>query len=252
VSMSTLHVRLAIVASVWSFAAGCGPEAIEFEHADGGTGGTSTSAGTGSGAGVGGTGGMTTNGGGGGTETSLQSGDRCTTTCGEGLECFTGPSGETGRCAPLCEDQNQSAWGGTCENPLTGGAGTCLPFFDHTGRAVVAIGLCTSGCDPLAQDCPEGFTCDVTEDEAGQAPDRIFACLPLTEAEPLVQGDGCNGFPTGECGPGLSCISGLDPAHFATCERLCDSTAAAPCSAQQACEIPDFFPPGTTVGICVD
>lgn len=110
------------------------------------------------------------------------------------------------------------------------------------------VGICTNACDPLAQDCAANFACDVTEDRAGVTPNRVFACLPQVEAREEYQA--CDGFPLGQCAPGLSCISGVT-SDFANCLELCDSTAADACDGGDSCEVPDWFPPGTTVGVCM-
>jgi hypothetical protein len=181
-------------------------------------------------------------------------GDPCQDSCSSGYDCFQPVNFTTGVCVPLCDAQEQTEWGKPCSNPLTGSQGTCRPVLKHVAQgALSGVGVCTAACDPIAQDCPPHFACDVTEDEAGAAPNRIFQCLPLVESPPRQQGDACTGFPLGECGPGLSCVPGASAPETWTCEKLCDVNAAAACElTTQTCQTPDYFPPGTTIGVCLE
>jgi hypothetical protein len=254
-------------------ASGCGPQTVELEHDTGGAGGAPASAGaTPAGSGAATThGGSSATGSGGnarggseatdpGSAVDSQPGDACEESCSEGFECFRSQPGQTGVCAPLCGDPfDQSLWGQPCERSLAGGAGVCRPMMqlyteDPSGLPGIShsgVGVCTVACSPLRQDCPQGFSCSVTEDRADAMPDRVFACLPITEPEPFTEGESCGGWPMGECARGLACTNGAsDESSVQRCYAFCDSEDDAACGAGQTCEVPYWFPPATTVGIC--
>jgi hypothetical protein len=174
--------------------------------------------------------------------------------CPGGGTCFTylDRDARAGLCVSLCEDTNQSAWGQAC---VAGDQrGTCLPFLwqeDPNQRVVTPTGICTTSCNPLAPSCRPGFSCDVTELEAGQMPPKGYACLPIVKATPGKDGDVCDGFPVGHCGAGLSCVPCIPKTNKWCCRPYCDRSDPATCAAPRKCGRPDWFPTApTNVGVC--
>jgi hypothetical protein len=228
--------------------------------ASGAPGGRSGSA-TGGGPAGGGT--TSSNSTGGGAAVS-QPGDPCDTgTCSGGFFCFSSESTTEGRCAPLCNEIDQTQWGLACENSLTGEPGTCVSFHvpqpGRTPETVIPVpeGLCSDFCDPLAQDCPDHFSCALTDltdrnlgGDGSLAVNR-FACLPIVAAEPLGEGAACDGYPVGQCAEGLDCIQDDGTTgDFANCRTLCNATTDSGCAADQSCQKPSWFPDGDA-GVCV-
>jgi hypothetical protein len=178
----------------------------------------------------------------------------CDQGCGSGSECFPPNNARGGgTCAPLCDSQDQSEIGKPCPNPVSGGNGICLPFDrqpQDMRSGIRSVSVCTGTCSPLLQDCPEHFACDVTEEGAALMPRRIFACLPVVESPPRSLGASCEGFPLGQCAPGLSCIPAVVPGSFANCLALCDLLNSTSCTKPGTCSRPEWFPPELNVGVC--
>src|SRR4051812_4953676 len=98
-------------------------------------------------------------------------GEQCgATVCDANADCFiaSGASTDEGVCTPLCNPANQTdqtSWGQPCSGAVGGGEGVCRPFLrtyqitPQTGVVNTPVGVCTIECDPLAQDCPDGFSC---------------------------------------------------------------------------------------------
>jgi len=189
-------------------------------------------------------------------------GDACETGgCSDGFYCFRSDAAPEGLCAPLCNERDQTQWGLACNNSLTGEPGTCMPFHqtppDAIGEPGTPEGLCSDFCDPLAQDCPDHFSCAMTDltnrnlgGDGSLAVNR-FACLPIVLAEPRGEGDACNGYPTGECAEGLDCIQGDGSGDFANCRKFCDSATGSGCDSDQSCQKPYWFPGDSDVGVCM-
>lgn len=153
------------------------------------------------------------------------------------------------RCVAPCDGAEQSEWGQPCANAFPGTEGVCRPFNRWlSSGSTTGIGICTRNCDPMARDCPTGYSCDLSETLASAAPDRVFTCLPSFFPEPAAEGSACNGFPVGDCGVGLTCYS--DTAQPA-CRVLCDPAASNACPAGKACTKPDYFPPDSAIGVCL-
>lgn len=173
--------------------------------------------------------------------------------CAPNADCFvaSGASTDEGICTPLCNPANQTdqtSWGQPCRGAVGGGEGVCRPFLrtyeitPQIGVGSTPVGVCTIQCDPLAQDCPYGFSCDLTDTPQGSLADWSFACLP--NLKPLATGSACDGSPLGQCSKGATC-------NFDICQEFCDSTAEDPCRTGGTCTVEEWFPPGT-VGVCVD
>jgi hypothetical protein len=178
----------------------------------------------------------------------------CESACADGFECMRPYPFGAGICAPHCdadEADEQSEWGKSCSNPISGEIGVCRPVLRNVTDGSTAIGICTVDCDPLEQDCPERFACDITEDEAGMMANRVFQCLPVVEEPARQRGDACDGFPVGQCAPGLSCVqNAAGRGAFANCRVLCDSEGGDACEQEETCVVPFWFPVDTTVGVC--
>lgn len=179
----------------------------------------------------------------------------CGSGCQAGYDCFPSTADPGGVCAPLCDSQDQSAWGSSCQSSASGETGICLPFLRNipsgtipsAGRSTTGTGVCTRECDPLHQDCPLHFACDVTERTAGEMPDKVYACLPVVEAVPRLAGAACDGQPLGECSPGLNCM----PSEASRCLAFCDLRDTASCPKSQTCSRPDWFPTTPNyIGVC--
>ena len=103
------------------------------------------------------------------------------------------------------------------------------------------------GCDPLAQDCPEGDGC--------YGIDGDFACAPV--ADPGQAGDACEFINT--CDVGLQCVTGDAVSgcnDVGCCTPFCDLAGGA-CDEPDAECVPYFeegaAPPGhENVGLCLD
>jgi hypothetical protein len=105
------------------------------------------------------------------------------------------------------------------------------------------VAICTNACDPLTQECPQGFSCDLV-DTGGALAVWSFACVPALKSK--APGASCEGQPMGECAAGNTCNDGV-------CQTFCDSEAAlGACSEGQSCTVMEWFPAGSTVGVCVD
>jgi len=180
-------------------------------------------------------------------------GEQCgAAVCDANADCFVamGASTDEGVCTPLCNPANQfdqTTWGQPCSGAIGGGQGICRPFLrvvtfsPGMGFTHSPVGICTNECNPLAQDCPDGFRCDLADTPTGADAHWSFACQP--NLEPLETGSTCDAIPSGKCAKGATC-------NLAICKDFCDSTATDACPSGGTCVIPDWFPPGTTVGVC--
>jgi hypothetical protein len=181
-------------------------------------------------------------------------GEQCgAAVCDADADCFvaSGASTNEGICTPLCNpaDQTEQAnWGQPCSGAVGGGEGVCRPFLRYYqfspdfGIGYTPVSVCTIECDPLAQDCPDGFSCDLTDTSQGSRAHWSFACLP--NLKPLETGSACEGSPLGQCSKGATC-------DVAICRDFCDSAAGDPCPSGGTCIVEDWFPPGN-VGVCAD
>lgn len=174
--------------------------------------------------------------------------------CDENEQLVTSKDQSVQLCAHRCNSDEQSEWGEACDNGLSGDAGTCYPFLRWIIEGPFAgglsgTGICTRGCDPLAQDCPTGYSCDVTDAKAAGEPGATFACLPEFANGTIAAGDPCAGTPEGYCGVGLTCVPEGDTY---TCRAFCDLTASDPCPSGKSCTALDIyeFVSETNAGIC--
>jgi hypothetical protein len=155
--------------------------------------------------------------------------------CDLGLMCFwVDPETGEGTCVPWCE--------GTAEAPTCADGSTCAV------SAADVLALCLGGCDPIVNDCADGYCGWVGE---------AFACVGEEPGlEPV--GAGCEF--ANECAPGSVCVAAGnagDCASVGCCTSFCDLSVADPdavCAAGQACtpwwergETPE---PWTHVGVC--
>jgi hypothetical protein len=175
--------------------------------------------------------------------------------CEPGSECFVqaGATNDAGVCVPLCnpaEPTDQTTYGLECAGAIGGGDGICRAFlryveFDTPVNAggLTPTGICTNACDPLAQECPDGFSCDLTDTPQGSLASWSYACLPALT--PLETGAACDGAPVGACMPGSTCV------FDSTCAEFCDTEATDACPALQECAKPDWFPADSSAGVCV-
>jgi len=179
----------------------------------------------------------------------------CEQGCGSGYDCFPFRDGMGGFCAPHCNWDPYASEAPSCENAVSGGPGICLPFcqqLDGCAGGANPVGVCTRRCNPLVQDCPEHFVCEVAElpVPVGAVTARTFACLPLIESKPRPLGASCDGAPIGECAPGLSCVWDGNPGEY-TCLAFCDLQDPASCPKPRRCSRPAWFP-GDQIGLCID
>jgi len=213
----------------------------------GGSAGSPTSSGGGS-ASVAGSGALP------GAGSGNENGEQCgAAVCDANADCFVAPGASTdqGVCTPLCEpaeQTDQSSFNKPCSGAVGGGQGVCRAFLrsyvitPQIGFSTTPVGVCTTECDPLAQECPDGFSCDLTDTPEGSTAHWSFACLP--NLKQLETGSACEGSPLGQCSKGATC-------NMAVCRDFCDTTAADPCPSGGTCIIEDWFPPGN-VGVCVN
>lgn len=170
----------------------------------------------------------------------------CDPPCREGYGCYPLANDPAGMCAPLCDtpEQGQTADADlSCSNSVRGGVGQCvfsLSFgwrlpggVDIPGLDNVITGLCSNACDPLAQDCPAGYTCDHTATYSAVAQEDLYACMP--NKQPRAQGDVCYTTGLGECGLGLTCSLPNAEASLAHCEAFCDMRDSGTCPTNRTC-----------------
>jgi hypothetical protein len=190
----------------------------------------------------------------------------CDPPCSQGFGCYEVANDPAGFCAPLCDtpEQGQTADADlSCSNSILGGAGTCvfslgfgwplpggndIPFL--TSRVVT--GLCSNACDPILQDCPEGYTCDQTATYSAVSQQGLYACLP--NKGPHAVGEACDDAGDGQCGPGLTCSVPPDGNIFAaTCAALCDRRDTDACSGTQTCAETIFTEQDNdpNIGVCL-
>jgi hypothetical protein len=179
--------------------------------------------------------------------------------CDPGSGCFvqSGATIDEGVCTPLCSPDNQfdqTPWGMPCSFAVGGGDGICRPFLRQVqldgpaaamGSVASSVGVCTKSCDPLEQNCPEGFSCDLTDTPQGALASWSYACMPVLS--PLATGAGCTGTSSGQCDVGATC----NVTSNGTCAEFCDTEASNPCPAMQECVKPDWFPADSPAGVCV-
>lgn len=111
------------------------------------------------------------------------------------------------------------------------------------------IVICTDACDPIGQDCDEGFGCFWFDSQ--------FSCIPTTENIPT--GEPCS-FPN-DCAPGLLCVDGTTLPSCAgaeCCTAYCDlSMGVMGCVNQPGTACVAFLEDGVApagyenLGICV-
>jgi hypothetical protein len=187
----------------------------------------------------------------------------CAEGCADGYGCYDSPLNPTGICAPLCDSQDQGQTPTadlSCRNSVRGGAGTCVfsqgygePDVPDVGGVPiggVVQGLCSNECDPLAQDCPVGYTCDATNTYSAVAQVAMYACMP--SKLPLELGYPCDTTGDGVCGPGLTC-SLMSNEGVGTCRAFCDRADTKACDAPQHC-VADIVTEqvGDDIGVCAD
>ena len=88
-------------------------------------------------------------------------------------------------------------------------------------------------CAVTTHQCPQGYTCDMTDTYSALNQQGLYACMP--NKSPHALGDSCEGTGDGECGPGLTCsLPDTGPA-VATCEAFCDSRDPGACPTGKTC-----------------
>lgn len=145
--------------------------------------------------------------------------------CGADSFCF--PQTDDGICVEFCDVMKQCPMGFECQVTID-----------------ELIGGCFYACDPLLQDCADGFTCQFLWSQ--------MTCLPTTDNVAL--GDPCD--TNGDCAVGLTCLFEQflpNCAGLSCCTSFCD--LAAPVCAQMGTECTPFFdgtaPMGQEdVGVC--
>jgi hypothetical protein len=106
----------------------------------------------------------------------------------------------SGTCQPLCT--------GSEEQPSCPDGWYCSVYGDDVRY------ICTWLCDPIAQNCPEGEDCYLTDN-------NTFACV--WDGNTSI-GEGCMGY-TNDCEPGLVCVDAEElPGclDFTCCTSFCD------------------------------
>jgi hypothetical protein len=183
----------------------------------------------------------------------------CNPACGEGFGCYPVANDPGGFCAPLCDTQEQGQTPDadlSCSNSVRGGAGQCVfsqgygwaalaNFYPAAGGNVVT-GLCSNPCDPLAQDCPVGYTCDHTDTYSAFNQQGLYACMP--NKDPRALDAPCDRTGDGQCGPGLTCSL-----PSARCVTFCDMNDPSTCPTDRTCTedeitIQDNDP---NIGVCL-
>lgn len=139
--------------------------------------------------------------------------------CVPGAMCWgVDPETNMGECVSLCQ--------GSEENPLCEAACDTCPI----GADTVLI-LCLPQCDPIAQDCADGHTC--------QPYASVFVCLPDASGEQGLIGDPCgyiNACDAGNFCAGPEVVPGCEGPD-GCCAPFCDAAVADTC---------DALLPGTT------
>jgi hypothetical protein len=112
-------------------------------------------------------------------------------------------------------------------------------------------GLCSNPCDPIVQDCPAGYTCDMTDTFSAVNQQGLYACLP--NKLPHALGESCQSTGDGECGPGLTCTQGSQGVLDGFCTTFCEMSDADACPDGQTCTetevtIQDNDP---NIGVCL-
>lgn len=182
--------------------------------------------------------------------------------CATGYGCYFSEQNPDGICAPFCdtEEQGQTADADlSCHNALGGGVGTCV-FGIGPGNPSISLpgivdynnvvtGICSHECDPLAQDCPSGFTCDITATYSAVAQQTLYGCIP--DKTPRHLGDRCDSSGSGECGSGLTCSPPFIDGRM-TCLAFCDLHDTASCPTGQTCNSTEITTQTTNadVGVC--
>ena len=113
--------------------------------------------------------------------------------------------------------------GGDMEQPTCPNEDKCAFLFEPT------VPLCFPGCNPLAQDCPDGDACVPNIAALGS---EYFVCMPLVfEAIPGQYGDAC--YAISGCDKGFQCIFALNVPNCAgdmyCCSSWCDLDAPNTC-----------------------
>lgn len=165
----------------------------------------------------------------------------CDPPCSEGFGCYPLTNDPGGFCAPLCDTQEQGQTADadlSCSNSVRGGAGQCV-FSQGFGWPVpggftppsagnVITGLCSNTCDPLAQDCPAGYTCDHTDTYSAFNQQGLYACMP--NKDPRALEAPCDRTGDGQCGPGWTCSL-----PSARCVTFCDMNDPSTCPTDRTC-----------------
>lgn len=171
----------------------------------------------------------------------------CNPPCGEGFGCFSLADDPAGLCAPLCDtpDQGQTADADlSCAHSVRGGAGQCVfsagfgwPYPGSEISPVISdnviTGLCSNPCDPIAQDCPVGFTCGQTATYSAFNQQGLYACIP--NKQPRALGDACFSTGFGECGRGLTCAIPDESQAAMLCASFCDMRDSSSCPTDKTC-----------------
>ncbi len=152
--------------------------------------------------------------------------------CPTGHACLTSkPDDVTGRCIPLCRNDDDCEPGACETSPYT------LTTF------------CADSCDPLVPDCPAGLACRQTDD-------RFVCGMNIAETDIGVPGDSCDLGLLRGCAENLMCmpyalVAGC--AYAACCTDVCDLTLEEdPCPSPSLCGSPFAQPaPGfESLGAC--
>lgn len=155
--------------------------------------------------------------------------------CDVGLVCWLFSDAWEGTCVPLC--------GGSPEAP------TCPEWFT-CATTEADIHVCRPMCDPLVQDCSDGYTC--------QQWGLGFVCTAVRGSQ--AAGEPCG--PNLDCEPGARCVNQINVPGCADthcCTSYCDLTAPDPsasCLPGQPCvpyedDPQNVLPEFDHVGVCL-
>lgn len=160
--------------------------------------------------------------------------------------CLSPIDGAKAECLPMCDNRGAPDWGQTCHIAPSGGMGVCEGFFDHVNGTNHLLAMCSEPCNPLASECPAGYSCDLVLGVSDSARGPHFGCLPLLVTASENVNAPCQPF-SGYCAPGLTCPN----EQYSTCKRFCDLSTGTGCAAGEACRVSAEFPVNGPVGLCL-
>jgi hypothetical protein len=160
--------------------------------------------------------------------------------------------------AALCWNVDPATLEGECVAFCTGNEGSPSCDDPHSSCTILNFGtliLCLPTCDPLGDDCENGFACRPNAPSGSTASN--FVCLP-TEADGTIV-DGCEAH--GGCPDGHACVGSdvLETCAQSCCARYCDHSdplADEACGADEGYACVPMFGEGmapqghANVGVC--